>query len=255
METARANRQAAILLPQALGASLRRRAVPADDAAPRWTRSAGTPATSCWSPATPMSIIRASAWRSSAGCWRRRASASASSPSRTGRAPSRSGRSGRPTLFFGVTGGNMDSMVNRYTADRRLRHNDSYTPGGEGGKRPDRCVIVYAQRCREAYPRRADRARRHRELAAAHRALRLLVGQGAPLDPRRCQGRHSALRQCRARGGRSRASPRRRRRAAAARRHSRRRVVQARAGGLSPNCTPTISTPPTKARSCSPATP
>ena len=58
---------------------------------------------------------------------------------------------GRPTLFFGVTGGNMDSMVNRYTADRRLRHNDSYTPHGEGGKRPDRCVIVYAQRCREAF--------------------------------------------------------------------------------------------------------
>src|SRR5579863_2036382 len=58
---------------------------------------------------------------------------------------------GRPNLFFGVTGGNMDSMVNRYTADRRLRHNDSYTPHGEGGKRPDRSVIVYAQRCREAF--------------------------------------------------------------------------------------------------------
>jgi len=58
---------------------------------------------------------------------------------------------GRPTLYFGVTGGNMDSMVNRYTSDKRLRHNDSYTPGGEGGKRPDRSVIVYAQRCREAY--------------------------------------------------------------------------------------------------------
>ena len=42
-------------------------------------------------------------------------------------------------------------MVNRYTADRRLRHNDSYTPGGEGGQRPDRAVIVYAQRCREAF--------------------------------------------------------------------------------------------------------
>jgi len=54
---------------------------------------------------------------------------------------------GRPTLFFGITGGNMDSMVNRYTADRRLRHNDSYTPDGEGGRRPDRAVIVYAQRC------------------------------------------------------------------------------------------------------------
>lgn len=59
---------------------------------------------------------------------------------------------GKPNLFFGVTSGNMDSMVNRYTSDRRLRHNDSYTPGGEGGKRPDRAVIVYAQRAREAFP-------------------------------------------------------------------------------------------------------
>lgn len=58
---------------------------------------------------------------------------------------------GEPALFFGVTGGNMDSMVNRYTADRRIRHNDAYTPGGAGGRRPDRSVIVYAQRCREAY--------------------------------------------------------------------------------------------------------
>ncbi|HQC71233.1 MAG TPA: YgiQ family radical SAM protein [Candidatus Competibacteraceae bacterium] len=59
---------------------------------------------------------------------------------------------GRPALFFGVTAGNMDSMVNRYTSDRRLRHNDAYTPNDEGGKRPDRAVIVYSQRCREAYP-------------------------------------------------------------------------------------------------------
>ncbi|MBA4789242.1 MAG: YgiQ family radical SAM protein [Rhizobiales bacterium] len=58
---------------------------------------------------------------------------------------------GKPNLFFGVTGGNLDSMVNRYTSDRRLRHDDAYTPGGEGGKRPDRCTIVYTQRCREAY--------------------------------------------------------------------------------------------------------
>ena len=58
---------------------------------------------------------------------------------------------GKPNLFFGVTAGNMDSMVNRYTADRRLRHNDAYTPDDEGGKRPDRAVLVYAQRCREAF--------------------------------------------------------------------------------------------------------
>ena len=60
-------------------------------------------------------------------------------------------RLGQPNLFFGVTAGNMDSMVNRYTSDRRVRSDDAYTPHGEGGKRPDRAVIVYAQRCREAY--------------------------------------------------------------------------------------------------------
>ena len=58
---------------------------------------------------------------------------------------------GKPTVAFGVTGGNMDSMVNRYTSDKRLRHDDAYTPNGEGGKRPDRAVVVYAQRVREAF--------------------------------------------------------------------------------------------------------
>ncbi len=59
---------------------------------------------------------------------------------------------GKPNLFFGVTAGNMDSMVNRYTADRKIRSDDAYTPGGHGGSRPDRSVLVYAQRCREAFP-------------------------------------------------------------------------------------------------------
>jgi uncharacterized radical SAM protein YgiQ len=59
---------------------------------------------------------------------------------------------GQPNLFFGVTAGNMDSMINRYTADRKIRSDDAYTPGGVGGKRPDRSVLVYSQRCREAYP-------------------------------------------------------------------------------------------------------
>ena len=58
---------------------------------------------------------------------------------------------GRPNLFFGITAGNMDSMVNRYTADRKIRSDDAYTPGAEGGRRPDRSVLVYAQRAREAY--------------------------------------------------------------------------------------------------------
>jgi uncharacterized radical SAM protein YgiQ len=60
-------------------------------------------------------------------------------------------RLGRPNLFFGITAGNMDSMVNRYTADRRIRSDDAYTPGGKAGSRPDRSVIVYAQRAREAF--------------------------------------------------------------------------------------------------------
>jgi uncharacterized radical SAM protein YgiQ len=58
---------------------------------------------------------------------------------------------GRPNLFFGVTAGNMDSMINRYTADRKIRRDDAYTPGDVGGKRPDRASLVYAQRCREAF--------------------------------------------------------------------------------------------------------
>ena len=58
---------------------------------------------------------------------------------------------GKPNLFFGVAAGNMDSMINRYTADRKARSDDAYTPGGMAGKRPDRCSLVYSQRCREAY--------------------------------------------------------------------------------------------------------
>ncbi len=59
---------------------------------------------------------------------------------------------GRPRLFFGVTAGNMDSMVNRYTASRRLRSDDAYAPGGRAGLRPDRATIAYTGRCRQAYP-------------------------------------------------------------------------------------------------------
>jgi len=59
---------------------------------------------------------------------------------------------GQPTLYFGVTAGNMDSMVNRYTADRKIRSDDAYTANAAPNKRPDRAVTVYAQRCREAFP-------------------------------------------------------------------------------------------------------
>ena len=60
-------------------------------------------------------------------------------------------RLGRPNLYFGVAAGNMDSMINRYTADKKIRRDDAYTPDNVGGKRPDRAVIVYSQRCREAF--------------------------------------------------------------------------------------------------------
>ncbi|MFZ4649384.1 MAG: YgiQ family radical SAM protein [Rubrivivax sp.] len=58
---------------------------------------------------------------------------------------------GRPNLYFGVAAGNMDSMINHYTADRKIRRDDAYTPGGVAGKRPDRATLVYTQRCKEAY--------------------------------------------------------------------------------------------------------
>jgi uncharacterized radical SAM protein YgiQ len=59
---------------------------------------------------------------------------------------------GKPEVMFGITAGNMDSMVNHYTSERRIRSDDAYSPGGKSGLRPDRAAIVYAQRCREAFP-------------------------------------------------------------------------------------------------------
>ena len=59
---------------------------------------------------------------------------------------------GKPVYAYGVTAGNMDSMINRYTADRKIRSDDAYSPGNVPNKRPDRAAIVYSQRCREAYP-------------------------------------------------------------------------------------------------------
>jgi uncharacterized radical SAM protein YgiQ len=59
---------------------------------------------------------------------------------------------GRPRLFFGVAAGNLDSMLNRLTAQKKNRGEDQYSPGGRTGCRPDRATIVYAQRCREAFP-------------------------------------------------------------------------------------------------------
>jgi len=59
---------------------------------------------------------------------------------------------GQPQVMFGITAGNMDSMVNHYTSERRIRSDDAYSPSGKPGLRPDRAAVVYAQRCREAFP-------------------------------------------------------------------------------------------------------
>ena len=103
---------------------------------------------------------------------------------------------GRPNLMWGITGGNMDSMVNRYTSDRKIRSDDAYSPGAAAGLRPDRAVTVYTQRCRQAFPdvpvviggieaslRRiahydywADRV--HRSILAETRADLLVFGNG-----------------------------------------------------------------------------
>ncbi len=58
---------------------------------------------------------------------------------------------GRPRLYFAISAGNMDSMINHYTANRKVRNDDAYSPGGEIGRRPDRATLAYCQRSREAF--------------------------------------------------------------------------------------------------------
>jgi uncharacterized radical SAM protein YgiQ len=60
-------------------------------------------------------------------------------------------RFGRPRLFFGISAGNMDSMINHYTANKKVRNDDAYSPGGKIGLRPDRATLAYCQRARQAY--------------------------------------------------------------------------------------------------------
>jgi uncharacterized radical SAM protein YgiQ len=59
---------------------------------------------------------------------------------------------GKPRLFFGVSAGNLDSMVANYTADKKVRRTDMYTPGNEGGRRPDRATIVYTSKLKALFP-------------------------------------------------------------------------------------------------------
>jgi len=113
---------------------------------------------------------------------------------------------GKPAVMFGVTAGNMDSLVNHYTAERRIRSDDAYSPGAVAGLRPDRATIVYAQRCREAFPTCLSFSAASRRVSAALPIS--TTGQtksGAPFLLRR-QGRISWCSQRRAPGGRDRAS-------------------------------------------------
>jgi hypothetical protein len=97
------------------------------------------------------------------------------------RTPDDIARMGAPRLMVGITAGNLDSMLNKLTAQKKIRAEDQYSPGGRTGPAPqprvDRVFGNLAGRPSRACPR----ARRHRGLAAAHRPLRLLVGQRAAL--------------------------------------------------------------------------
>ena len=101
---------------------------------------------------------------------------------------------GKPNLFYGVTAGNMDSMINRYTADRKIRSDDAYTPNAEPDKRPDRAVTVTPSVAGKPMPgaghRRLDRGQ-----PAPHCPLRLLVGQGSSFRAARFEGRSADFRQ------------------------------------------------------------
>ena len=99
----------------------------------------------------PTSIIRASRWRCSGRLLEDEGFRVAilSQPDWHSCEPWRT--FGKPRLFFAVSAGNMDSMINHYTANRKVRNDDAYSPGGRIGRRPDRCTLAYCQRAREAY--------------------------------------------------------------------------------------------------------
>ena len=119
--------------------------------APRWRRGAGARSISSTSTATPMWITPPSARRSSRACSRTRASASAILAQPDFRSAEAFRAFGRPRLGFLVSAGNIDSMVAHYTAAKKRRCDDYYSPGGKPGLRPDRAAIVYSNRIREAY--------------------------------------------------------------------------------------------------------
>ncbi len=137
----------------------------------RWINLAGIAATLFWLPATPMSTTLSFGM---AICGRMLEAQGfrvgiISQPDWNSKDDFM--RLGKPNLFFGVTAGNMDSMINRYTADRKLRHDDACTAGNVAGKRPDRATLVYTQRCKRGVERCAGDPRRHRSQPASYRPL------------------------------------------------------------------------------------
>lgn len=94
---------------------------------------------------------------------------------------------GRPRLFFAISAGNMDSMLNHYTANRKIRNDDAYSPGGRIGMRPDRATLAYCQRVREAY-KGVPIVTGGVEASLRRLALRLLERYGQTVDPARLQG-------------------------------------------------------------------
>ena len=137
-------------------------------------------------------------------------------------------RMGRPRLFVGVSAGNLDSMLNKLTAQKKVRSEDQYSPGGRTEHAPEPRDARLREPLPPGLPRPAGRHRGHRGVAAAHRPLRLLERLGPPLDPARQQGRPPRLRH-------GRAAPRGRSRGASTR---------ASASSSSPTC----AGPPTSAR-------
>ena len=105
---------------------------------------------------------------------------------------------GRPRLFFGISAGNMDSMINHYTANKKVRNDDAYSPGGRIGLRPDRATMPYCQRAREAFPGVPVIAGGVEASLQAAGSLRLLERHCPPVDRARRQGRPRRLRHGRA---------------------------------------------------------
>jgi hypothetical protein len=119
---------------------------------------------------------------------------------------------GRPRLFFGISAGNMDSMINHYTANKKVRNDDAYSPGGRIGLRPDRATLPYCQRAREAFPGtpviaggvEASRRRRCTTGATRQRSI-LLAAKATSLSPSACASKKPSRRP---RSGRRRVHPR-----------------------------------------------